>query len=247
MGGFFYNLGQRVGTNLRKANWLLRALTGTEAEAVQAEYAMGRDLARALAPQLVADADPAVEQFLDAVGSRLASRVQDRQRYFHFRAVRTPESNAWALPGGFIFVTRPLLELCQWDGDELAFVLGHEMGHVIRRHALDRLMAQSAVRVVSGKLSVGGLLGLPVARVLSALLHQGYAQDQELEADRIGVQLAGSAGFDATAATRLLARLGGPSGAAGGLGSYLASHPPVEVRIQHVNAFLRGFPRGPRR
>jgi predicted Zn-dependent protease len=240
MGGFFYNLGKRVGSNLRKANWVMRSLTGTEVEAVQAEYAVGRDLARALAPQLSVDADPAVEQFLDDLGSRLASRVKDRQRYFHFRAVRTPESNAFALPGGFIFVTRPLLELCQWDRDELAFVLGHEMGHVIRRHAIDRLMAQSAISVVTGKLSVGGLLGIPVARLLTTLLHQGYAQDQELEADRVGVRLAGSAGFDATAATRLLGRLRGQSGATGGLGSYLASHPPVEVRIQNLNSLLGG-------
>jgi predicted Zn-dependent protease len=240
MPGFFYHLGRNVGTQLRKANWVLRSLTGTEAEAIQAEYAVGRDLARALLAQVEPDPDPAVAQLLEDVGSRLAGRVKDRQRRFHFRATRSPEVNAFALPGGFVFVTRPLLELCQGDPDEMAFILGHEMGHVVGRHAIDRLVAQSAIGVVAKLPRAGGLLGLPLARLVTTLLQQGYSQDQELEADRLGVRLAQGAGFDAAAALRLLARLGGPSTDTRILGSYLSSHPPLEVRIQHLNRLLRG-------
>jgi predicted Zn-dependent protease len=239
MGGFFYNLGKSVGANLRKARWVYSSLTGTEADAIRAENAVGRDLAQGFVRQAELDADPAVQQALTDIGARLARRVEGGQRQFSVRAVRTPEVNAYALPGGYVFLTRALLDFCAWDADETAFVVGHEMGHVLRFHAMDRLMANSVITAAVGRLSLGkGLLGAKAAGLMTGLLNQGYSQEQELDADGIGVRLAAAAGYDAAAATRLLARLASLAGAPAGISSYLASHPPVDLRIRNVQRLL---------
>jgi Zn-dependent protease with chaperone function len=136
-------------------------------------------------------------------------------------------------------VTRPLLALC--DEDELAFVLGHEMGHVLLRHAIDRVMAHSALNAAVGRLAAGGgVFGRSLAGVAAALLSQGYSQDQELDADRAGVRLARAAGFDPAAGARLLGRLAGVRGDLAGLSRYFSSHPPFEVRISHLGRVARG-------
>ena len=235
MPGFFYNLGRMVGPKLRKANWVYRSLAGTQAESIQAEHAVGRDLARAFAQQLESEPEPAVGELLEQLGTRLAACLRQKEWRFRFVPVRGPEVNAFALPGGFIFVTRPLLDLCRWDHDEIAFILGHEMGHVVSRHAIDRIMTNSFLSGVLSRLPVGGGLVRPhVAAVLNTLLQQGYSREQELEADKVGVQLVRSAGFDVNAAARLLARLGGDTGAGAALFGYFASHPPVAERIRQV-------------
>jgi predicted Zn-dependent protease len=235
MAGFFYRLGRMVGPRLRKANWVYRSLTGTAAEAITAEHAVGRDLAQAFLQQLETDGDPAVRARLDALGARLSACVRERRWRFQFLAVRAPEVNAFALPGGFIFVTRRLLAECGPDQDGLAFVLGHEIAHVIRRHAIDRLMAGTLVSGVLTRLPLGGgLVRSQVAALLSTLLRQGYSQDQELEADAVGLKLARAAGFDGAAAGRLLARLAAGRAADPLLFSYLSSHPPLEVRLRQL-------------
>jgi predicted Zn-dependent protease len=241
MAGFFYNLGKMVGPKLRKARWVVNSLTGTEAEAIQAEYEVGRDLAQAFAQQMEVDRSPDVERWLEEVGGRLALHVARRAYRFCFRMVNAAEVNAFALPGGFIFMTRPLLELCGWDIHEAAFVLGHEMGHVIRQHAIDRLMANSVISAAMSRLTPGrGLIRTPLAGLATSLLNQGYSQEQELDADRVGVQLSRAAGFDAASAVRLLSRLGASPAEATLLGTYLSSHPPLELRIRHIERTLAG-------
>ncbi len=238
MGKFFYNLGRMVGPNLRKANWVFRSLTGTEAEADAAELAVGRDLAQAYARPLELDSDPAVQRLLDDVGGRLAQCYRQRRYRFTFRAVLATEPNAFALPGGYIFVMRPLLEMCGWDRDELAFVLGHEMGHVTCRHAIERLMASSLIQTGLGRVPAAGAL----VQIATSLLQQGYSQGQELEADNMGVRLAHLGGFDPSASVRALSRLGGLPPEAWLASTYFSSHPPVHVRIEHIHRWLNERP-----
>jgi predicted Zn-dependent protease len=169
-----------------------------------------------------------VARWLDEIGGLLADQVRPRGRTFVFRSLLLPEPNAFALPGGFVIATRSLLRLCQVRHDDLAFVLGHEIGHIIKGHAAERMVAGSMLRAGVG------LLRLPAAGIASSLLTQGYAQEQELEADREAVSLARRAGFDATAGVRLLEQLrlilAGPSELAG----YVASHPPWDVRLEQL-------------
>jgi predicted Zn-dependent protease len=239
MAGFFYQLGRLAGPKIRKANWFFRSLTGTEAEAIAAEFQVGRDLAQAIEREMELDPDPCVGQVLQEVGTRLAGRVKSRHRKFAFRSLQAADANAFALPGGFVSVTRPLVELCERNPDEVAFILGHEMAHVIRRHAMDRMMTSTVLNAAMRAVPVGGLVRSQLGGILRQLLEQRYSQDQELDADQLGVRLARAAGFRADAAIQLLERLKRRSGEAPGIGEYFSSHPPFDLRITRVRQFLK--------
>jgi Zn-dependent protease with chaperone function len=124
-----YNLGRRLGPKLREANWIFRSLTGTEAEAIRAEVAVGRDLERAFLDQMEPSADPHARDLVAELGGRLAARVESREWRFRFRVVEAPEVNAFALPGGPVFLTRSLIQFCDQDRDELER-LGAKTGDV---------------------------------------------------------------------------------------------------------------------
>jgi predicted Zn-dependent protease len=245
MPGFFYklgyHLGRQVGPKLRQANWIVRSLTGTEEEAIRAERAVGRDLEQAFASQFEPCPDPAVRDLVTGLGSRLAGKVENREWRFRFHVVEAREVNAFALPGGVIFLTRSMTEFCAREENELAFILGHEIGHAVRRHAMDRMMANTALSAaLLGLAPAGGLAGRSLATLATTFCEQSYSRDQEMEADRFGVQLARSAGFDPAAAIRLLKRLKATTGELEGLGSYFSSHPPLplEERIQNLQQAL---------
>jgi beta-barrel assembly-enhancing protease len=234
LAGFFYKLGRFLGDQSRKANWAFRSLTGSEAEAVRAEEAVGRDLARAVLEQTEADHDPEVARWLGQIGGLLAGAVGQKERHFAFRSVLVAEPNAFALPGGFVFVSRPLLRLCQGSHDDLAFVLGHEMAHILCGHVMERMVARSLIGAAVGRLNPFRLLRGPMGGLMSILLQQGYSQDQELEADRIGTDIARRAGFDPAAGPRLLDKLRQLFTMPGELVGYFSSHPPWEVRLANL-------------
>ena len=144
MAGLFYNLGRMVGPKVRKGQWLWKNLTGSKAEAITAEYGVGCDMAAEVRGQVELCTEPGIKKLLGEVGSRLVSRVSDKRRRFSFEAVQSDKANAFALPGGFIFVTDSLIELCGRSPEETAFVLGHEMAHVIRGHAVERVVSDTA-------------------------------------------------------------------------------------------------------
>ena len=231
MGKLLPGLGGWLGGQSRKpfrqAKWMWSWLAGTEAEAIQAEYEYGRECARQFAAQFPGKAPREKQELVAAVGSKLADAVKDRRHEFHFSLVCAGLSNAYALPGGFVFITEPLLDLCAQDRDELAFLLGHEMGHVLRGHARSQLTARTLLQAVTARLSGAGLM-------LRQLLNQGYSRELELEADREGARLAAAAGFDPRAAARALRRLARASGDNAGLAEYFSSHPPMAERVKKL-------------
>jgi predicted Zn-dependent protease len=231
MAKFLPRLGTWLGGQSRKpfrqAKWMWSWLAGTEAEAIQAEYEYGRECARQFAAQFSGKAPREKQEVVAAVGSKLAGAVKDRRRQFHFSLVRAAVSNAYALPGGFVFITEPLLDLCAQDPDELAFLLGHEMGHVLRGHARSQLTARTFLNAVTARLAGAGLM-------LRQLLNQGYSRELELEADGEGARLAAAAGFDPRAAARALQRLARGASGNAGLMEYFSSHPPLAERVRKL-------------
>ncbi|MGD2094923.1 MAG: M48 family metallopeptidase [Phycisphaerales bacterium] len=241
MSGLFYNLGKKVGPKIRKARWLWQSITGTEADAIKVEHEVGMDLAHQIRNQLGLDPSPQAKQILNEIGNNLAGRVSNKSRKFYFEAVNGSEPNAFALPGGFIFVTRPLLDLCQWNKDEIAFILGHEMSHIIRGHAMDRIISNSAISTVSRAAPVRGLLAGWFRTVGVKFLESAYSQDLESEADKLGARLVKAAGYNPGACEQLLSRLAKlkPSDSKTDLGIYFSSHPAFEKRIQNINNLLK--------
>jgi predicted Zn-dependent protease len=239
MGSFFFNLGRNVGSGLRKGKWFWQSVAGSTDDALRAEHEAGRDMAWELLRQFEADTDPAVMRLLDDLNGRLSACVRDRRRRFCVCPVKAAEVNAFALPGGFLFVTRSLLELCGRDADELAFVLGHEMGHVLYGHAMERIMQGWMLDAAGRMVPVRGMAGTWLLQQASTLIHTGYSRDQELEADALGARLARAAGYDGRAALRLLGRLPASAGPTAGLDAYFATHPPVAERLAQLNRVLQ--------
>ena len=243
MGGLFYSLGRKVGPKVRKARWMWQSIAGSEADALAVEHEVGRDLAGEIRRQLSCGRSPETDQILAEAGRRLAACVANKARTFNFETLDGPEPNAFALPGGFIFVSRSLVELCRHDRNEVAFILGHEMGHVIRGHAMSRIVSNSAIAVASRAAPIHGLLAGWLHRVGVQFLESAYSQDIESEADRFGVHLVAAAGYDPRACVQLLSRLAGLSSPAHqfDLGGYFSSHPPFDVRINRIGHLLRKF------
>ena len=246
----FYHLGRKMGPKLRKARWMWESMAGTEADAIRLEHGVGLDLAHEARKQLQIDADAQTEETLDEIGYQLTACVVNKLRTFHFNAFHSAEPNAFALPGGFVFISRSIIELCRWDRSEVAFILAHEMGHVIRGHAIERIVANSAVSAVSRAAPVRGVLAGWLKTVGVQFLQTAYSRDQELEADRLGVRLMDAAGYDPEASMRLLARLAELKQSSDPLklGEYFSTHPNSEVRIRSIRHYLqhRAGPEGKR-
>jgi len=230
-----------AGPKVRKVKWIWHSITASEADSIKAELQVGQDLAREIREQLKLDTEPRAEQILNKVAPVLALGVKNKLRTFRVEVVEGTEPNAFALPGGFIFVTRSLLELCDWNQDEIAFILGHEMGHVIRGHAMDRIIANSAIAVGARNAPIRGPLASWLGKVGIKFLESTYSQDMELEADTLGARLAAVAGYDPHAPIQLLSRLRQLKLPAkrSGPGDYFCSHPTFDIRIQNIDRLLR--------
>ena len=236
----FYNLGRKIGPKVHKARWVWESLTGTEADALRLEQQVGLDLAREARTQLQIDRDADTRKMLDEVGARLAARVANKQRTFDFEAFGAAEPNAFALPGGHIFISRSILALCQGDTDQVAFILAHEMGHVVSGHAMQRIVANSAVSAVSRMTPAPGVLGPWLKRVGVRFLETAYSRDQELDADRLAVRLVDAAGCDPRAGVTLFRNLDvlATSSDPLSLGQYFSTHPSFDVRIDSIRRLL---------
>lgn len=240
MSGLFYNLGRKVGPKVRKVRWFWQSIAGTEADAIKVEHEVGLDLARQVRSQLKIDRQPQADQILNETSRRLTACVVNKSRKFNFETIKGAEPNAFALPGGFIFVTHSLLELCQYNQNEVAFILAHEMAHVIRGHAMSRIISNSAIATASRAAPIRGVLSGWLRKVGVQFLESAYSQDTESEADKLGVRLVAAAGYDPQGCVRLLSRLAKLSQRKGqfDLGGYFSSHPPFDDRIRNINHWL---------
>jgi len=235
----FFELGRRLGhaaiPTARKAVWAWKSLTATETDSIRAEIDLGAALAAEMRLRVTSAADPGDSVLVNHICRRLSGTLRNEPRPFMAEAIQLGSPTAIALPGGFIFVDPSLLDLCGRQPDEVAFVVGHEMAHVIRQHAFKRIATRVGCDVLSVLLRRGMFAGWwrqPGLR----LLQSAYSRDSELEADKLGARLAGAAGYDPAAAFRLLARLDRLHGASAGLSEYFASHPPANERIANLRA-----------
>ncbi len=229
------NMGTWLGGHSRKpfrqARWVWSSFTGTEDEAIRAEHDYGQECARMFATQFSGSVSHKDQELVANIGSKLADAAKDPRREFRFTVAASTLANAYALPGGFVFITGSLLDLCERDGNEIAFLLGHEIGHILRGHAKDHLTANTLLNAVMSRLPAAG-------QILRQMVSKGYSRTLELEADQEAVRLAAAAGFDALASVRALRHLTQVAPDASGLAEYLSSHPQVAERIQELEKLL---------
>jgi predicted Zn-dependent protease len=216
-------IGERARQPFRKAKWIWNSLAGSEEDSIRSEEEYGAECARLFEQEFAASSDESKQKLVSITGAALAGKV-GKQRRFAFKVVHAPAANAYALPGGFVYVTDTLLELCSNSPAETAFILGHEIGHVTLGHAGDRYMSDALLDQVAKRLPAAGGL---IRKAISS----GYSRDQELDADREGRRLSVAAGFDDGAGVRVMQRLATVSPGDPGLLEYLSTHPPIDERM----------------
>ena len=192
---------------------------------------------------------PLLQDYVDKVGQRLAKNSHRPGLQYHFTVVDSPEVNAFALPGGYIYITRGILPYLDSEA-ELAAVLGHEIGHVTARHAVKQYTAATAagigVQIASIFVpEINTQAGYNLVNVTGSALLSGYGREHELEADRLGSAYLAKTGYDPHAMMDVLSILKEqeqfdiaqaklehrePRGYHG----LFASHPDSDTRLQQV-------------
>lgn len=222
------------------------------------EIAVGKEMAAHVSTSLDAVAaspqDAAMQEYLQSVGIRVAANAR-RKLPWTFHYIPSPNFvNAFALPGGQVFVGEGLIRLMGSE-DALAAVLGHEVEHVDLRHCAERAQTEARIRQLG---AFGDLAGLPVELFIA-----GYSKEQEAEADRDGTTLAVQAGYSYTGILQLfeafakletggshgMGKSSGPVSEAAHLSlatlsSYLESHSPIQQRSDSIRELTkeRGWP-----
>jgi predicted Zn-dependent protease len=141
--------------------------------------------------------DEAVQRYVSDIGQRIARTSHRPDLPFTFTVLDSPEVNAFALPGGYVYITRGIMAYLNSEA-ELAAVIGHEIGHVTARHSVRQQSGATAAGV--GAMVVGILTGSPdlanVANMAGSALVKGYGRDMELEADQLGAEYLARIGFE---------------------------------------------------
>jgi predicted Zn-dependent protease len=180
-----------------------------------------------------------LQNYVASVGAKLKQKAHRPNLPWTYTVVDAPAVNAFALPGGFIYITRGILPFLR-DDAELAAVMGHETGHVDARHSA---AAYSTQTVLGGALAVGSVLSSKVGAVSGAasqalgLAFLKNSRDAELEADRLGVGYASQNGWAPEGMTDLLntlGRLDEASGSSRGVPNWALTHPPAADRVAKV-------------
>ena len=188
--------------------------------------------------------DPALQRYVNDIGQELA-RVSHRPNLpWTFTIVDSPAINAFALPGGYIYLTRGILAYLD-DEAELAGVLGHEIGHVTARHAAQAYTRQAQAGIGLTILSIFVPSTAPFADLGSAglsVLFLRHGRDAELEADRLGVEYGSGAGYDPAGVPRFLATLARVDALSErGVPNWLSTHPDPGSRVTKAEPVASKF------
>jgi len=202
------------------------------------EIAIGRRSDPVILQQFGYYDDPALQEYVNEIGQKLAGVCSRKDITYYFKVVDSEDINAFALPGGWIYVTRGILAMMNSEA-ELAGVLGHEIGHVVGRDSANMISQQTWFQIVA----LAGMAASPTTRELAMAGNMlfdavmlGYGREKEFLADSQGVNYMFKAGYDPLQMVALQESLGqlyqGPVGYA----RYLTTHPYVGDRINRARA-----------
>ncbi|MDX1573739.1 MAG: M48 family metalloprotease [Methylophaga sp.] len=213
------------------------------------ELALGREYHPQIIKEYGRYEDEALQAYVQSIGERVAAVSHRKDLVYRFTVLDSPVVNAFALPGGYLYITRGLMAYLNSEA-ELAAVLGHEIGHVTARHGVRQ---QSAAQAASLGYTLGSLF-LPglrnagaqsVFNMLGGALLSGYGREHELESDRLGAEYLAKSGYDPQAMLEVIGVLKDQSvfaeaeakkkgQEAQGYHGVFASHPDNDTRLQEV-------------
>jgi len=204
------------------------------------EIKMGREADAEISQQMGVVDDAGLQSYVSRVGMELAAKSERPNLPWSFKVMDDPMVNAFALPGGFIYVTRGILGHLTSEA-ELASVLGHEIGHVTAQHSMNQM---SKAQLAQGGLLVGAVLSPQVAQAAQLasqglqLLFLKYSRDDESQADDLGLRYMSSGGYETREMPKvfsLLEKVSQQQGGEGRVPSWLSSHPNPGDRVKKSN------------
>ena len=213
------------------------------------EQDMGKQFSQEVEKEVKLIQDPFVASYVDSLGQRLVQNSRRSDIPYYIKVVDTDEVNAFALPGGYLYVNRGLIQTAESEA-ELAGVMGHEIGHIVGRHGAKQLTKQIGLQALLGVVSgrnpgLARQVASEVAGVSAGLTLLKYGREAEAEADGYAVQETYDAGIDpagtATFFQKLLA-LNDQKPEDSRLARLFATHPPTKERIVHVRADIAKLP-----
>lgn len=221
------------------------ALAGCMAS-TQQEVELGRQYSAQINSQLPIVRDGEISRYITTLGNEIAASSDDRGLTWEFYVVNDPSVNAFAVPGGFIYVNRGLIERAG-TMSELAGVLGHEIAHVTLRHSMERMrdadranVGVTALCVLTG-VCEGALAGTAI-NVAAGATFANFSRSDESEADRVGIQHIVRAGIHPGGVPRMFERLLAERASnPGALEGWFASHPMEEDRIRETRAIIARY------
>ena len=205
---------------------------------VEQEIALGRQVAEQVESQNELCEEK--NNYVNRIGQLVAANSDRPGIPYSFKVIDSTQINAFALPGGFIYINKGLLDIL--EEPEVAAVLGHEIGHVAARHGIKRiqavygyqLIAILALAAMGDKAEVRQMH--EIADNIFTLVVLGYSRKDEFQADRLGAIYTYRSGYDPHAMTRVLEKLGQQS--RGHQMTFLSTHPPIEDRIEQVKIVI---------
>lgn len=207
------------------------------------EINLGRNAAKELAQQEKILDDKVAQGRLNRVAAKVSS-ASDRPLKYEFHILDNKELNAVSLPGGIIYVNKGLFD--RLNDDQLAFVLGHEVGHVAAKHAVKKIQANMAFQLILlaassavGDNQSGAAQALNASSQVYNLVSLGYSREDEYFADSLGVKYSKKAGYDPLAAISALEMLKVSEGSNSvKVPVYLRTHPYVDDRINRLKEII---------
>ncbi|MDQ6766436.1 MAG: M48 family metallopeptidase [Candidatus Eremiobacteraeota bacterium] len=182
--------------------------------------------------------DPILNNWVNSIAVNLAQYRARPDINYTFKVLDTNDINAFSLPGGFVYLNYGLLNFVNSD-DELAGVMGHEMGHVERRHQITLNAKAQIVNVILGILAMASPFVYRFGSLINSLSVYKMSRVDELQADQYGLLLMSRAGYDPDGMVSFMERLGQKGGPNSNLlNKYFETHPEAPARISH----LRGYP-----
>jgi predicted Zn-dependent protease len=215
----------------------------------QQEVQMGQEYAQQINAQLPIIQDPEINRYVNVLGDSIARLTNRRDLDWQFFIVDSKEVNAFAVPGGFVYVNRGLIERSD-QMDELAGVLGHEIGHVVKRHTVKQMQkAQGANIGVTLACVLTGVCNNQAAgaaiNVLGGAVFARFSRQDEAEADQEGFNNVVHAGISPVGMVTMFRKLLEERKAhPGAVESMFLTHPLEEDRIQAVQAQINKIPPG---
>lgn len=205
------------------------------------EVQIGKEVARDVESSEKLLNNQTVQNYVNNVGQKVAKVCDRKDVKYKFKVLDNKEINAFACPGGFIYIYSGLLKIFDNEA-QLAAVLAHEVGHVVARHSIKRLQAIYGYTIVM-EVALGSRMGKTARQVADAatgLILQGYGRENEYEADNYGILYAKKAGYNPKAMIQVFEKFkkmeGKPPSA---FEKLLASHPPAKDRIGNGNKQIK--------